>query len=394
MKLRVPLVDLSVQYESIRDEVDAAILDVVRRQQFVLGPDVERFETEFAELCDARYAVGCGSGTDALLLALMALDIGPGDQVICPAYSFVATATCIARLGAEPIFVDVDPATCDLDVAAARKAAATCTRLRAIIVVDLFGRCADLDGTLALGREFDVAVVEDAAQAVGADDVTGARAGSRASIGCFSLYPTKNLGAYGDAGILTTNDPEISERLRSLRVHGSGLPYRHHDLGINSRLDTIQAAVLRVKLQYLDGWTKLRCGYAAHYDRAFLAAGAVRAGSGFGPKLPVKIPPATQAPARCVYHQYVVRVPAPDRDALREHLAERGIDSAIYYPLGLHQQECFAGASDAEPEVLPETESAARESLALPVHSELRPEQLEHVISSLLDFFRREGNPE
>jgi dTDP-4-amino-4,6-dideoxygalactose transaminase len=382
----VALLDLPRQYAEIHDEIDAALRRVVESQRFVLGPEVEAFETEFARYCQSRFAVGCGSGSDALLLALTALGVGPGDEVICPAYTFFSTAGSIARLGAHPVFADIEPGGFNLDPEAARRAARHCTRLAAILPVDLFGQMADMEALLALGEEYHVHVIEDAAQAVGAEDPAGRRAGSVASVGCFSLYPSKNLGAFGDAGIVTTDEPELAERVGSLRIHGASKPYFHEAIGFNSRLDALQAAVLRVKLRHLDRWTDARRTNAAYYDRCFASAGASGEPDALrGAILPLRLPCPADGNARHVYHQYVIRVPAERREALRRELAEHHIATAIYYPLGLHQQSCFASLGYA-PGDLPETEAAARENLALPVHPQLERAQLDHVIDCVVSF--------
>ncbi len=386
---RVPLLDLKAQYASIRQPVRDAIERVLESQAFVLGPEVEGLEKELADYCESAHAVGCASGSDALLLALMAYGVGPGDEVICPAYTFFATAGSIARLGAVPVFADIDPATYNLDVGAVRAAAARCRRLRAIMPVHLFGQAADLDALLQLAAERGVPVLEDAAQAIGARDAAGRRAGSRGAAGCFSFFPSKNLGGYGDGGLLTTADPELADRLRMLRMHGSRDRYEHPLLGMNSRLDALQAAVLRVKLRHLDSWSDARREHAAYYDRSFAERGARPSSDPLdagGPPLRTPRPPAE--PARHVYNQYVIRVPAKRRDPLQKHLASRGIATAIYYPLGLHLQECFANLG-WRPDSLPETERASRETLALPVYPELTREQLDHVVASVMAFLER-----
>lgn len=367
-RLEVPLLDLVAQRESIRAELDAALAAVVDSQHFVLGPEVAALEQEIARYVGARRAVGCASGTDALLLAVMAADVGPGDEVIVPAYSFFATAGSVARVGARPVFADIDPHTFNIDPLSARKAAERCTRLRAIIPVHLFGQLADLDALVALAEQHGVPLIEDAAQALGALDGRGQRAGAVGAIGCFSFYPTKNLGAWGDAGMITTNDEASAERIASLRVHGESSRYVHREVGLNSHLDAIQAAVLRVKLRHLDAWNDARRANAAFYDQALAEAPGLRT------------PRPAPAPARHVYHQYVVRVAAERRDAIRRALAERGVASGVYYPLGLHQQDCFPDADRPE---LPETEAATRESIALPVYAELREEQRAHVVAAL-----------
>ena len=382
----VGLLDLPRQNAEIRDEIDAALRRVVDSQSFVLGPEVEAFEREFASYCRSRFAVGCASGSDALLLALTALGVSPGDEVICPAYTFFSTAGSIARLGARPVFADIEPGSFNLDPEAARRAALRCKRLVAILPVDLFGQLADMQPLLALGEEHGARVIEDAAQAVGAEDAVGRRAGSAASVGCFSLYPSKNLGAFGDAGIVTTDEPELADRMRMLRVHGASKPYFHEVVGFNSRLDALQAAVLRVKLRHLDRWTDARRANAAYYDSCFASAGASAEPDALGAAaLPLQLPRPTTDHARHVYHQYVIRVPAERREALRRELAEHQIATAIYYPLGLHQQTCFAPLGHA-PGDLPETEAAARENLALPVHPQLGRSQLDRVVERVVSF--------
>ncbi len=374
--MTVPLLDLQAQYAAIKDEVDEAIRRVVERQGFVLGPEVEALERRLAEYCQAQYAVGCASGSDAVLLALLAHHIGPGDEVICPSYTFYATAGSIAILGAMPVFVDIDPVTFIMDPVLVRERARDCRRLRAIMPVHLYGRCADMNAFVDLGAQMRVPIIEDAAQAIGARDAQGAPAGSRGSIGCFSFYPTKNLGGIGDGGLVTTNDRRIAERVRKLRVHGERKRYYHDLIGLNSRLDAIQAACLNVKLRYLDGWSKKRRENAAHYDASFADSAAVRT------------PPPPTGMASHIYHQYVIRVPARVRDALRAHLRDNGIGTELYYPVPLHLQECFEhlGYSAGD---LPESEKAATETIALPVYPELTPDQLDHVASTIITFLRR-----
>jgi dTDP-4-amino-4,6-dideoxygalactose transaminase len=376
----IPMIDLEALHRPIRAELDAAMARVLDGGRFVGGAEVEAFEAAFAQHCESPHAVGCASGSDALLLALMALGVGPGDQVICPAFSFFATASAIARLGAEPIFVDIDPDTFDIDPEHARERAASCPRLRALLPVDLFGRVAPMDELLALGRELGVPVVEDAAQAVGARDARGATAGSRADVGCFSLYPTKNLGALGDGGILITSSAELAERVRVLGEHGARKPYHHDEIGINSRLDALQAAVLRVKLPHLEAWVDARRQNAARYSAAFEAAGGADALTSAALAL---VPPSDVAePARHSRHQYVVRVPAARREGLRARLRERGIASAVYYPSALHQQPCFASLGSVD---LPATDAATREVLALPVHPTLTPAQVDRVAATVIE---------
>lgn len=389
MSLRsIPLIDLRAQYAGIRDEIDTAIRSVVESQAFVMGPEVEAFEAEFPAYCHSNFAVGCASGSDALTLSIMALNLQPGDEVICPAYSFVATASCLVRMGVRPVFADIDPASYNLSPASARAAAESCTRLKALLPVDLFGQVCDMEAIVTLAEELGVPIIEDAAQAIGAEDAQGRRAGSLATLGCFSLYPTKNLGAYGDAGVVITSLPDIVDRLRSLRSHGSRSRDLHEEIGMNSRLDALQAAILRVKLRHIESWTKARQENASLYDQAFEAAGAGEAGNEFGDaKLPLLRP--TSAPgARHVYHHYVIRVPSELRDSLRAHLLERGISTAVYYPRGLHQQPCFSDLGYSEGD-FPETESAAQESLALPVYPELPRSDLARIAESCVRFLTR-----
>jgi dTDP-4-amino-4,6-dideoxygalactose transaminase len=379
----VPFLDLRAQHATLRDELRAAVDRVFERQAFVLGEEVEALEREVAALVEARRGVGCASGSDALLLVLHALGVGPGDEVICPSFTFFATAGAVARLGARPVFADIDPASYCLDPAAVRTAAAGCQRLRAILAVHLYGRAADTDALLAAAAEHGVPLVEDAAQAIGARDASGRRVGARGAAACWSFYPTKNLGAAGDAGMVTTDDEALADRLARLRVHGSPRRYLHDEVGMNSRLDALQAAVLRVKLRRLEAWNAARRAHARAYDEAFAKAGAQPSSVSLAAGgLPLRTPEPPAPPAESACHLYVVRVPAARRDALRAGLAARGIGSDVYYPLGLHQQPCFAAAG---PVPLPATEAAAREVLALPLYPELRDEQREQVVAALLE---------
>jgi dTDP-4-amino-4,6-dideoxygalactose transaminase len=381
--LRVPFLDLRAQYDTLREELRAAVDGVFERQAFVLGEEVAAFEHEMATFCEARHGVGCASGSDALLLSLHALGVGPGDEVLCPSFTFFATAGAVTRLGARPVFVDIDPASYCLDPRSARVAAARCSRLRAVIAVHLYGRAADNDALLALANEHGVPLVEDAAQAIGARDASGRRVGGRGRAVCFSFYPTKNLGGAGDGGLVTTDDDALAERLASLRVHGSPRRYQHDEVGMNSRLDALQAAVLRIKLRHLEAWNAARGAHVRAYDAAFARAGAqpsstpLQAGG-----LPLRTPAACVPPAESAHHIYAIRIPAERRERLRVHLSARGIGHDVYYPLGLHQQPCFAGLPRVS---LPETEAAARELLALPLYPELRDEQREYVATSVLD---------
>jgi dTDP-4-amino-4,6-dideoxygalactose transaminase len=385
-RVEVPLLKLRPQYEALRGEIDAAIARVVASQQFILGPEVEAFESEIAAYCRAPEAIGVGSGSDALLLALMALGIGPGDQVICPSYTFFATAGCVVRLGAEPVFADVAPDTLNMGVEDALRAARGCRRLRAILPVHLFGRAADLEGLEAAAAELGVPIIEDAAQAIGAADARGRRVGSAGHLACFSFFPTKNLGGFGEGGLVTCHDADLADLVRTLRVHGMKPRYRHRMVGVNARLDALQAAVLRVKLPHLEGWHAARARNAAHLDELFAKAGAAPADVALEEGgLPLRYPVRPAPPARHVFNQYVIRVPASRRDALRARLAELGIGSEVYYPIPLHLQECFRGLGAREGD-LPVSEAAARETLALPIHPDLTERQREAVATSVIEF--------
>jgi dTDP-4-amino-4,6-dideoxygalactose transaminase len=335
---------------------------VLASQVFILGPEVEACEREVAEYCGVRHAVGVSSGTDALLVALMALGIGPGNEVIAPAYSFFATAGVIARLGAVPVFVDIDPVTYAIDPGACARAVTP--RTRAILPVHLFGRCADMTALETVAARHGVPMVEDAAQAIGAT-FGGRRAGALGRMGCFSFFPSKNLGAFGDGGMVTTDDDALAERLRTLRVHGAKPKYHHAMVGGNFRLDALQAAVVRVKLRHLDRWAAQRRANAALYDRLLSDL------------------PAVVRPEACeghVFNQYVVRL--PERDRVMDSLRQQGIGCEVYYPVPLHRQECFA-ASGYGPDSLPVSEQAARETLALPIYPELTPAQIDAVVAAL-----------
>jgi dTDP-4-amino-4,6-dideoxygalactose transaminase len=387
-QVAVPLLDLQAQYRAIEPEVMDALRDVCARQQFILGPRVAELEARIAEYSGCRFGVGLSSGTDALLAALMALDVGPGDEVITTAFSFFATAGTIARLGARPLFVDIDPTTYNLSPAGVEDLIATQCETRAgrlidrktggvvkaLMPVHLFGQLADMEAFSELARRHEVAVVEDAAQAVGAESPGGRRAGSRGSIGCFSFFPSKNLGAFGDAGMCVTNDPALAERLKVLRVHGGKRKYHHLIVGGNFRLDELQAAVLLVKLKYLDGWTERRQANARSYQTAFQEA---RLGDH------ISTPRALDG-HRHIFNQYVVR--AERRDDLKDHLLRAGVSTEVYYPVPLHLQPCFAYLG-YEPEHCPEALRAARESLAIPIYPELTEDQRRHVVSAVAEFY-------
>jgi dTDP-4-amino-4,6-dideoxygalactose transaminase len=362
----VPLLDMSRQYEPLREAIRAAIDRVCDSGRFILGPDCEQLEHAIASYTGAQHAIGCASGSDALLLALMALRIGPGDEVILPSYTFFATASAVWRLGATPVFVDIDPVTFNIDPQTIAERATCATK--AIVPVHLFGQCADMEEICRVAERLNVPVIEDAAQAIGAG-YRNRMAGTLGDIACFSFYPTKNLGGFGDGGMLTTNSHELAARLRLLRVHGMVV-------GINSRLDSIQAAVLNVKLPHLNRWAQLRRGNAELYHRLFAEYGLDE----------VLTLPDTAEGQSHVWNQYVVRVPDGRRDALRAHLSSSKIGSEIYYPVSLHQQECFRSLGYA-PGSLPESERAARETLALPIFPELRELEQRAVVSRIAEFF-------
>ncbi|HEU5210551.1 MAG TPA: DegT/DnrJ/EryC1/StrS family aminotransferase [Longimicrobiales bacterium] len=366
---RVPLLDLRAQYASLRDDVEEAIRRVVESQHFILGPEVDALEREMADYCGTAHAVGVSSGTDALLVALMALGVRPGDEVITSPFTFFATAGTVARLGARTVFVDIDPDTFNIDPA--RVEAALSPRTKAIIPVHLFGRLADMDTVMQVARGAGVAVVEDAAQAIGARDGAGRRAGAIGDIGAFSFFPSKNLGAFGDAGMVTTSDGSLDRLLRQLRVHGMEPKYFHSMVGGNFRLDALQAAVLRVKLRHLDAWHEARRRNAARYRELFAQADLEQV------TLPGDVPGH-------IYNQFVIRV--PDRDALRDHLTADAIGTEVYYPLPLHMQECFADLGYRAGDFA-HAERAAHEVLALPIYPELEDVALQRVVASIEDFY-------
>ncbi len=371
----VPLLDLGRQHGPLAEEIVAALAAVWQSGRFVLGPDVEQLEATTAHYCGAKHAVGCASGSDALLLALMALDIGPGDEVILPSFTFFATASAVTRLGARPVFADIEPRTFNIDPRHVERLVTSATKV--ILPVHLFGQCAEMGALEKIARGAKAAIVEDCAQAIGAE-WKHRRAGSMGQIGCFSFYPTKNLGGAGDGGMLTTNSDELADRLRLLRGHGMRPRYYHKQIGINSRLDSFQAAVLNVKYRYLDEWSGLRQENAERYHRLF-----VEAGLDGTVKLPVCDVGRTH-----VWNQYVIRVRDGKRDALRQFLTEAKIGTEIYYPLGLHQQECFQYLG-CKPGDLPETERAAEEVLALPIFPELTAEEQKTVVGRIAGFFAK-----
>ncbi|NQT16247.1 MAG: DegT/DnrJ/EryC1/StrS family aminotransferase [Planctomycetes bacterium] len=371
----VPLLDLGRQYSTLKQQIGTALLRVCDSGAFVLGPDVAELETSVAAYCGAGHAVGCASGSDALLLALMAFEIGPGDEVILPSFTFFATASAITRLGATPVFADIDPVTFNIDPKHVEQLVGPATK--AILPVHLFGQCAEMGAIRRIADAGNFPVIEDAAQAIGAQ-LDGRSAGSIGDVGCFSFYPTKNLGGAGDGGMLTCRRDDLADKLRLLRTHGMRPRYHHKVVGINSRLDSFQAAVLNVKLPYLDHWTALRQTNARRYSELFAEAGLDRV---LG--LPVCI-----AGRRHVWNQYVIRVPEGKRDALRQFLAEAKIGAEIYYPMGLHEQECFSYLGHG-PADLPETHRATREVLALPIFPELTEREQQFVVERVAAFFHK-----
>ena len=362
----IPILDLKAQYESIKDEINEAIQGVLESGRFVLGPNVEALEKEVAEYCQCRHGVGVASGTDALRLSLHALGIGPGDEVITTPFTFIATANTISHTGATPVFVDVDPRTYNIDPAKIEKAITK--RTKAILPVHLYGHPVDMGPVMDIVRRNGLRVIEDCAQAIGAE-YQGKRVGSFGDVGCLSFYPTKNLGAYGDGGMVVTNDPEIAERVDVLRRQGGRTKYHAEVLGFNSRLDELQAAILRVKLSHLDEWIEARQARARRYDE-LLSNSAVTT-------------PHEAGDVRHVYYLYTIR--APQRDELRDHLKQRGISTMVYYPLSLHRQKLYRELGYAEVS-LPQSERAEGEVLSLPMYPELTEEQIEQIAMAICDF--------
>ena len=373
--MKVPLLDLHASYRPLKAEIDAAVMEVLESQGFIMGPKVKALEEAIAQYVGAPHAIACASGSDALLLALMALDLGPGDEVITTPYSFFATAGSIARLGATPVFVDIDLDTFNLNVDAIE--AAITPRTKAIMPVHLFGQCPDMDKLMAIADKHNLPVVEDAAQAIGSRWRNGS-AGTFGSFGCFSFYPSKNLGAYGDGGIITVKDPKLDTKLRALRTHGGIKKYYHQYVGMNSRLDAMQAAILLVRLKHLDAWHAARQHNACRYYALFTQAG-----------LDGLITLPTQNPrAFHIYNQFVIR--GPERDGLQSYLKEKGVGSEVYYPLSLHQQPCFENLGYKTGD-FPNAEQAASDSLAIPIYPELTDEQKAYVVQTIAAFYREKG---
>jgi dTDP-4-amino-4,6-dideoxygalactose transaminase len=371
----VPLCDIQAQYRSLRDEIDEAVLRVLDSGQAILGPEVAAFEKETAAYCGAAFGVGCSSGTDALILALHALGIGPGDEVIVPPFTFFASVSAVCRLGARPVFADVDPITFNVDPD--QVAAKVTDRTRAVMPVHLFGQCCDMDALWRVAEDHQLYVVEDAAQSFGAE-YRGKRCGALGTIAALSFYPTKNLGATGDAGLVTTDDPDLDRRLRALRVHGSEVKYYHKWIGYNMRLDALHAAILRVKLPHVPRWLSMREEAARRYDE-LIEQGHLH---GFMQR------PVAKPDRRHVFNQYVVRVPPAHRDALVQHLKGSGIGVEVYYPLSLHQQECFRSLGYRTGD-FPASEEAARTVLALPMFPEITAVQQERVVQACAGYLRQ-----
>lgn len=375
--MNVPLLDLKAQHEPIRKDLLAAMERVLDQNNFILGQDVKALESQVAAYSQTRFGVGVSSGTDALLAALMALDVKAGDEVITTPLSFFATVGAIVRLGATPVFVDIDPVTYNIDPS--RIETAVTARTKAIIPVHLYGQCADMTPILEIAAKHRLAVVEDAAQAIGSEYRDGRRAGSMGTMGCFSFFPSKNLGGLGDGGMVVTNDEQLAQRLQVLRVQGGKPKYYHRVIGGNFRLDTLQAAVLSVKLPYLDRWTKLRQQHAELYESLFRQAGVE---STFGVRLPHAAYKQNGVAHYHIYNQFVIAV--PKRDALRDYLKEKGVGTEIYYPVPLHLQECLDSLGHRVGD-FPEAERACRELVALPIYPELNPDQQHYVAESVLE---------
>ncbi len=370
--MKVPLLDIKEQNESLRPEIVAALGRVLDTNGFILGAEVSALETELAHYCGTKHAIGCASGTDALLLALMAFGVGYDDEVVTTPYSFFATVSSITRLGAVPIFVDIDPQTYNLNVSQIEERITDKTK--AIQPVHLYGQCAEMEKLREISRKYNIPLVEDAAQAIGAEE-SGKRAGAMSEIGCFSFYPSKNLGGMGDGGFMTTDDDALAHKLFALRVHGSHERYHHKWVGLNSRLDGFQGAILRVKLPHLDSWSNRRKENADFYRQLFTDAGLTEQ---------ITLP-FERENVRHIYNQFVIRVPER-RDELRTFLTENDIGTDVYYPVSLHLQECFEYLGYRKGD-FPESEKASLETLALPIYPELKREQIEYVVEKIGEFY-------
>ena len=386
--MQIPLLDLRPQHEGLRDEIIAAVTDVIDSTRYIMGPELERFEEAVAEYSGCKYALGVSSGTDALLLALMSLNIGQGDKVLVPDFSFFATAGVVSRLNAEPVFLEIDPTTFNLCPNHLEEKLENYTeeelaQVKAVIPVHLFGQCADMQAILAVAKQFGIAVVEDAAQAIGAEyrlNGEARRAGEMSDVGCMSFFPSKNLGGVGDGGMVTTNDAELHHQLRIKRVHGAEPKYYHKVIGGNFRMDPIQASVLRIKLQRLEIWHEQRRQNAAHYNQLLGSAQLEEV------VCPAAVYKDDNLLNHHIYNQYTVRVQR--RKDLKKFLQERGVATEIYYPVPFHRQECFADLG-YRPGSLPESDRAAQEVLALPIYPGLTLDMQEYVVENLIEFYRR-----
>ena len=388
--MKVPLLDLKPQYNSLKEELNEAILKVAESQYFILGPEVEKMEKNLCEYLKCEYSIGVSSGTDALLIALMAIDIKPGDEVIVPDYSFFATAGVVSRLNAKPVFADVDPLTFNINPADIEKKITSKTK--AVIPVHLYGQSCDMDAIMSIAAKYKIKVIEDAAQAIGTQYKDGKCVGTIGDIGCFSFFPSKNLGCFGDGGLVTTNDKDLAYRLKILRVHGGESKYYHKIIGGNFRIDALQAAVINVKLPYLDSWSETRRRNAALYSKLFSESG-LAGGEGktnFDNKNKVLLPKAVyKSPGVKNYHifnQYVIRV--ENRNDLKDFLTQNNIGNEIYYPLPFHQQECFAQLGYKKGD-FPVSENLADTVLALPIYPDLADEQIKYVVEKINEFIKR-----
>lgn len=390
--MKVPLLDLKPQYNSLKKELDNAILTVAESQHFILGPEVEKMESEFCTYLDCRHAIGVSSGTDALLLALMSIDLKPGDEVIVPTYSFFATAGVVARMNAIPVFADIDPVSFNIDPNDIEKRITSKTK--AIIPVHLYGQSADMQPIMEIAKKHNLKVIEDAAQAIGTEYKNGEPVGTIGDIGCFSFFPSKNLGCYGDGGLVTTNNDELAYNIRIKRVHGGEQKYFHKVIGGNFRIDALQAAVLRVKLPHLDKWSEQRRKNAELYNKFFIEAGLAEEPGKLKfdsknkillPKAVYKHKPGQQSEKNNyhIYNQYIIRT--EKRDALKKFLTVKEIGNEIYYPLPFHMQECFAGLGYKTGD-FPEAETAASNSLAIPVYQDLTEAQIKFVVDNIKEF--------
>lgn len=368
----IPLLDLKAQYKSIKNDVDKAVKAILDSQSFILGAEVAAFEQEIASYCDTVYAVGVASGTDALKLSLRAAGVGRGDEVITSPFTFMATAGAASELGAIPVFVDIEPKTYTIDPSLIKKKITKKTK--ALLPVHLYGQCADMDEILAISQASNIPVIEDCAQAIGAT-YDGKKAGSFGIAGAISFFPSKNLGAFGDGGMITTQSEDIANRLKTLRVHGSAVRYIHTELGYNSRLDNLQAAILRIKLRYLDSWAMARKDNAEFFNAELAKLGTVKT-------------PALGAKNTHVYHQYVIQVDRAVRDRLINHLEAGGIEARVYYPIPLHLQECYKDLGYKKGD-FPNSEKAAETTIALPVYPELQMQEKKYIVEKIAEFFKR-----